>query len=164
MKRNPTSESGEAPAVVGRTAFLLTQVGTHAARRFAERVNELDLAPAHAGILRLVGHSRGLNQRQVADQLGLPASRLVGFVDDLEQLGLLTRERNPADRRNHALELTAKGQTVLTQVGGIAQQHGLELLDALTDDERRELHDLLERVAATCGLVPGVHPGYRTLP
>lgn len=33
-------------------AFLLTQVGTHAARRFAERVAELDITPPVAGLLR----------------------------------------------------------------------------------------------------------------
>jgi hypothetical protein len=34
-------------------AFLLAQVGAHAASKFAERLVELKLVPAHAGIFRI---------------------------------------------------------------------------------------------------------------
>ncbi len=164
MERNPDAAArDDTSAPVGRTAFLLTQLGTHAARRFAERVSELDLTPPHVGILRIVGQTPGLSQRQVADNLGLPPSRLVAIIDDLEKQQLLVRQPNPDDRRNHALALTAKGKRVLATIGGVAQEHGLEVLDTLDDDERRELHRLLERVAASCGLIPDVHPGYRAL-
>ena len=37
----------------GEPAFLLAQLGAHAASQFAERLRILDLAPADAGILRL---------------------------------------------------------------------------------------------------------------
>jgi len=34
---------------------------------------------------------------------------MVALVDDLEQLGLVRRERNPADRRAYMIRLTSEG-------------------------------------------------------
>lgn len=144
-------------------AFLLTQLGTHAARRFGERVAALDLTPPQAGLVRAVAQQPGRSQQALAAQLGTPATRLVALVDALEQRGLLERRRNPDDRRLYAVHLTAAGGELLGDLGRVAREHDDALLSALDRGERRILADLLARVAAEQGLTPGVHPGYRDL-
>ena len=144
-------------------AFLLTQLGTHAARRFGERVEALDLTPPQAGLIRAVAQAPGRSQQALAARLGTPATRLVALVDGLEQRGLLERRRNPDDRRLYAVHLTAAGRELLTDLGRVAREHDDALLTALAPDERRTLAQLLGRVAAEQGLTPGVHPGYRDL-
>ena len=59
------------------TAFLLAQVGAHAAANFAERLARLDLMPAHAGTLRVIHMNSGISQQALASMLRLPPSRLV---------------------------------------------------------------------------------------
>lgn len=145
-------------------AFLLTQLGTHAAQAFAARISELDLTPPQAGLLRAVAAAPGSSQQALADLLGTPATRLVALVDGLEQRGLLERRRNPADRRLHAVHLTGTGAALLADIGRVARAHDDAVLAALDGEERARLRDLLEKVAADQGLRPGVHPGYRTLP
>lgn len=145
-------------------AFLLTQLGTHAAGRFAERVAALDLTPPQSGLLRAVAAEPGRSQQALAAHMGTPPTRLVALVDGLEQRGLVERRRNPDDRRLYAVSLTAAGEALMTEVGRIASEHEDALLDALDADERAQLTRLLGRVAADQGLVDGVHPGYRTLP
>jgi DNA-binding MarR family transcriptional regulator len=145
-------------------AFLLTQLGTHAARRFGERVAALDLTPPQAGLVRAVGQEGGRSQQALAAVLGTPATRLVALVDALEQRGVLERRRNPDDRRLYAVHLTPAGEELLHDLGRVAAEHEAALLSALAPEERRALAELLGRVAAAEGLTPGVHPGYRDLP
>ena len=145
-------------------AFLLTQLGTHAARRFGERVAALDLTPPQAGLIRAVAQEGGRSQQALAAQLGTPATRLVALVDALEERGVLERRRNPDDRRLYAVHLTPAGEALRDDLGRVAGEHEDALLTALAPEERRTLAGLLGRVAAAEGLTPGVHPGYRDLP
>ncbi|MGC0417775.1 MarR family winged helix-turn-helix transcriptional regulator [Embleya sp. AB8] len=143
-------------------AFLMTQIGTHAANLFAQALAPLDLTPPQAGLLRMLAADPGRSQRALADALGMPQNRFVAFVDTLEQRGLVERRKNPEDRRLHALYLTPDGLALLGKVRGVAIAHEQRLLQALSEDEHRQLTALLRRVAAREGLHPGVHPGYRS--
>ena len=144
-------------------AFLLAQLGAHAASRFAERLSVLDLAPPHAGILRFVSASGGISQQALAGHLRILPSRLVILIDQLEERGLVERGSDPADRRSYALHLTDKGVETLKALGRLARDHQDELLVSLTTDERDALASLLRRVADQQGLRPGVHPGFARL-
>lgn len=145
------------------SAFLLAQLGAHAAARFAERLAPLDLTPPLAGVLRLVAREPGVSQRALARHLGAAPSRVVGLVDELEDRGLVARSRSEQDRRVHELRLTVEGEGVLTELSAVARAHDREITATLTADERRELRRLLGQLADACGLAPGVHPGYRRL-
>jgi DNA-binding MarR family transcriptional regulator len=142
---------------------LLAQVGAHAARQFAERLTPLKLTPPHAGILRRLVQSSGISQRELAAQLGMHASRLVGVVDEMESLGLIVREGNTDDRRTYSLQITPKGKQTLEEIGKVSRQHNDALLAALNPEERETLASLLQRVADQQGLIRGVHPGFSRL-
>ena len=146
-----------------RPAFLLAQVGAHAARKFAERLAELQLIPLDAGILRILGASPAITQQALATALGTQPGRLVALVDDLETKGLVERRENPDDRRSYALHLTETGRSTLEAIGRVGREHQQALLAALTEDEQRQLAALLQRIADEQGLAPGVHPGYARL-
>jgi DNA-binding MarR family transcriptional regulator len=141
-------------------AFLLAQVGAHAACLFAERLEPLSLKPSDAGIIRLLGQSDGLSQQALASLLRMHPSRLVSVVDDLETRGLLKRQERPGDRRSYALHLTAKGRAALADIGQTARAHNEAMCAGLTAEERDVLGNLLQRIAAQHGLAAGVHPGY----
>lgn len=144
-------------------AFLLAQLGAHAAARFADRIAELDLTPPQTGLLRAVALEPGRSQQALAGHLGMPPSRLVALVDGLAARGVLERRRNPEDRRLHALHLTPAGEELLGRIGRVAAAHEDDLTGGLDEDERASLRTLLGRVAEHQGLTPGVHPGYRRL-
>ncbi|HEY2468469.1 MAG TPA: MarR family transcriptional regulator [Terracidiphilus sp.] len=142
-------------------AFLLAQVGAHAANHFAQRLTPLDLLPQHAGILRMLAHTSGISQQDLALKLNMHASRLVGLVDTLEKRGLIERQSSASDRRVYALHLTEPGRQTLRQLGIIARAHDDATCEGLSQEERAHLFSLLERVAQQQGLTHGVHPGYR---
>lgn len=144
-------------------AFLLAQVGAHAAGRFAERLGALGLVPAHAGMLRLIDARSGINQQALSSMLGLPPSRLVALVDDLEERGLVERRSSSDDRRVYALHLTQKGREMLAHIADLSRQHDNAICTALTLAERDMLGGFLRRIADQQGLTPGVHPGLARL-
>jgi DNA-binding MarR family transcriptional regulator len=144
-------------------AFLLAQLGAHAATKFAERLAPLDFTPAHAGILRILGRRGPVTQQALAGILGMFPSRLVALMDQLESRGLIERRDHPDDRRSYALHLTEKGRVALQSIGRVAREHQKALLAALTVEEQRQLGQFLQRIADDQGLTRGVHPGYARL-
>jgi DNA-binding MarR family transcriptional regulator len=109
---SPISESSSARGGAS-PAFLLAQVGAHAAGKFAERLSVINLSPPHAGILRVVHTSGGISQQSLAEHLRILPSRLVVLIDELEERGMVERRADPADRRSYALHLTNKGRDTM---------------------------------------------------
>ena len=145
----------------GQAGFLLSQLGAHAAARFAERLVVLAISPADGGILRLLRFSAGISQQELSAKLQIHPSRLVAILDNLEKRRLVERKPNPADRRLYSLHLTREGGEMLQQISKLAREHQDALLAALTAEERATLTALLYKVADEQGLTRGVHPGYK---
>jgi DNA-binding MarR family transcriptional regulator len=144
-------------------AFLLSQLGHRSASVFADLIASIDLTPPHSGILRAIALEPGRSQQALSGQLGLLPSRVVAYVDELEDRGYVERRRNPDDRRLHALYLTALGKKILSKIGELGRQHERLMTAGLNTEQRDTLRQLLSVVAERQGLTPHVHPGYRTL-
>jgi len=80
-------------------AFLASQVGARSSRRWSERLRSIGLEARQVMLFWNVAIAEGRSQRQLADALGLPESRIVGLVDSLETDGYLERRTTPSDRR-----------------------------------------------------------------
>lgn len=150
------------PPPVG-AAFLLSQVGAHAALEFAKKLTEVHLKPHHAGILRLLGSNPGLSQQTLSDLLGIFPSQLVRFIDALEEKKFVERRDSPQDRRSYRLHLTSKGKTTLGKIGILTESLENELFASLSGREKHLMQELLERVAAHQRITPGVHPAYEQM-
>ena len=140
-------------------AFLLSQVGIHASRRFAERIATVDLNPPLFRVLNLVAAAEGRSQQAIAAAIEIPPSRMVALVDELEQRGLVERRPDPEDRRVRALFLTAKGKRCLARGRKIAADHEQELTAGMSAVDRKRLVALLQKIVDEQTLGKGVHPG-----
>jgi DNA-binding MarR family transcriptional regulator len=150
-----TSDSEPANSV----AFLLVLLGFYVSQRFGERLAPLGLEQRHAGMLFRLAENDGRSQQAIAALMGMNATRMVFLTDELEQLGLVERRRNPADRRSHALHLTEAGTAMLARVMEVAAAHEAEISAGLTETERGELLALLRRLAQDLGLTARGLPG-----
>jgi DNA-binding MarR family transcriptional regulator len=158
----PVNAAGPpAPREIG-LAFLLVQLGTHAARQFAERLAPLGVEPRHVGMLTRLAANEGKAQQAIGDLIGLNPTQMVFLVDELESRGFVERRRNPSDRRSYALYLTQAGRDMLAQVQDAGRGHEDQLAAPLSTAEREQLTALLRRVAHGQGLteqsLPGVSP------
>ena len=160
MPRQPSRLQEAAPArhLSHRAGFLLAQLGAHRHRRFAERLAPLDLHPRHFAMLSQLAVNEGQSQQALSRALGMHRSAMVALVDDLEQRGLAERRRDPVDRRAYTLFLTGAGHKLLADLEQLAEDDETDLLSALDPSERSQLISLLQRLAESQGLTPGIHP------
>ena len=141
-------------------AFYLSQLGGHSSREWSRRLARDGLEAREVMLFRFVALADGHTQRQVARAIGLPASRIVGLVDRLEERGWIERRSGAADRRTRTLHVTPAGQAVLDVVRRVSAEHEAAMTRGISQTERAQLLDLLRRLAAEQGLASGVHPGF----
>jgi len=103
------------------------------------------LRPRHLIALRLLSEHGPASQQGLADVLSLDPSNVVGLLNELEERGLVTRRRDPADRRRHIVELSAEGEKELSLANARLSCVEDDLLRALTTEERETLYRLLVR-------------------
>jgi DNA-binding MarR family transcriptional regulator len=141
-------------ALMRHTGFLISRMGMVAQKRFQERLDSLGLTTRMWGALNVLDHEGPVTQHALGKSIGMDPSSMVATIDELEARGLVERRRHPSDRRAHALHVTELGRTTLTQGRRLAKQAQDDLLAPLDAEERKQLHDLLLRLAlATKGEV-----------
>jgi DNA-binding MarR family transcriptional regulator len=70
-------------------------------------------------------------------------SILVTLLNPLEADGLVTRERDPSDRRRHLVTLTEAGERHLASASRAQKETEEALFASLDDDQREQLRTLL---------------------
>jgi len=133
--------------LVASATFLLKRLGFAAKERAMAAYEETGLHPYHHGILILLGEGSRETQGSIADALGYDRGQLVGLLDELEEQGLVERQRDPNDRRRHLVRLTPQGKRTLRRLRALSRQIEDEFLAPLGEKERANLHALLLRLA-----------------
>jgi DNA-binding MarR family transcriptional regulator len=133
--------------LVASATFLLKRLGFAAKERAMAAYEETGLHPYHHGILILLGEGSRETQGSIADALGYDRGQLVGLLDELEEQGLIERQRDPNDRRRHLVRLTPEGKRMLRRLRALSRQIEDEFLAPLSEKERANLHALLLRLA-----------------
>jgi DNA-binding MarR family transcriptional regulator len=146
--------------LVASSTFLLKRLGFTAKELSMKAYQETGLHPYHHGILTVLGERSLDTQGAIADALGYDRGQLVGLLDDLEERGLVERQRDPSDRRRHIVRLTPDGEKMLRRLRALSRQIEDEFLSPLSDEERAALHALLYRLAEKhdprCGPITAV--------
>jgi DNA-binding MarR family transcriptional regulator len=145
------------PSVFRSVGFTISTTGYAIAARFRELLAPFGLEPREFALLRSVAGSEGDSQQAIGERMNVAPSRMVAFVDSLEQRGLLERRQNPNDRRARALFLTDEGRELLGRAFQVAAEHERALSQDLTAAEREQLLELLGRIGARLGIPTDVH-------
>jgi len=118
-------------------------------RRAAEASKPGGLRPRHLRALGILREQGPQSQQGLGEVLSLDPSNVVGLLNELEERGLITRQRDPTDRRRHIVELSGRGEKALAAAYvrlGLVED---SLLGALSTEERVTLYHLLVRAAGT---------------
>ena len=86
------------------------------------RVTEAGMG-THPGEGRMLVHAArvgAVRQNVLAERMGIEAMTLSGFLDRLEEKGLVTRSADPADRRARMVEISPRRRRVLIEIRAIA--------------------------------------------
>jgi DNA-binding MarR family transcriptional regulator len=122
---------------------LLTRLGKQVYRRSTEEL--LGMHMRHLMALSYVRDHNGGPQQEIAEALCMDANNVVLLLNELEQLGYVSRLRDPSDRRRHLVGLTPVGNQALDDAELKQESIEDEVLQALDADERATLWQLLGR-------------------
>lgn len=116
----------------------------HGAR---QRLAPLGLTPGQGRALSMLERAGGpLRMAELAEVLRVVPRSATGVVEGLEELGLVRRETDPADRRSVLVSLTDAGRGTLDELAEARRQTAEDLFGALEPADQRRLLALLARL------------------
>jgi DNA-binding MarR family transcriptional regulator len=122
---------------------LLTRLAKQVYRRSSEDL--LGMHMRHLMALSYVRDHDGGPQQELAEALCMDANNVVLLLNELEELGFISRQRDPSDRRRHLVGLTSAGVKALNSAEHRQETIEDEVLGALDAEERATLWRLLGR-------------------
>jgi len=86
------------------------------------------------------------SQRELAETVGIKGATLTHHLDTMESAGLVTRRRDPANRRLHLVELTPAGDALFLRLRDAATAFDRRLRAGLSESDAGQLEALLTRL------------------
>ncbi|MEV0224838.1 MarR family transcriptional regulator [Streptomyces sp. NPDC050704] len=140
--------------ITDRVSFVLARLGRIAETEVRQALAEMGLKFSHAHVLGLLAERERLSQQALLEELKVDPSVLVTVLNGLENNGLVTRRRDPADRRRHVVEISDRGTALVVRADRAVRVAEAELFAGLEEQELTELRRLLRRIktwdASTC--------------
>lgn len=131
-----------------------TPVGLELARTARTVSRAFDDALAEAGgslpvwLVLLAMKTRNLaSQRELAEAVGIREATLTHHLNAMEAAGLISRQRDPANRRIHIVELTSAGDQMFMALRAAAIDFDERLRGGISEQEISRLRGLLARLA-----------------
>jgi MarR family transcriptional regulator for hemolysin len=130
-------------------------IGLHLARVTKTVSRAFDATLAEAGgslpvwliLVSLKARAHGA-QRELADAIGIEGATLTHHLNKMEAAGLVTRRRDPDNRRVHQVELTEAGDALFFSLLDRVRTFDEHLRTGFADGELAQLRDLLDRLSA----------------
>jgi MarR family transcriptional regulator for hemolysin len=97
-------------------------------------------------ILLALKTNENANQRELAEVVGIQGATLTHHLNAMEADGLVTRRRDPANRRVHVVELTDDGEAAFLQMRSAAVEFDRRLRGDLGNEELGRFADVLDRL------------------
>src|SRR5205814_3175324 len=98
-------------------------------------------------ILLSLKSGRPETQRELAKAVGIQGATMTHHLDALERTGLVTRTRDPSNRRVQRVELTQEGDAAFDRLRKVAVKFDQRLRTDLSDDELARVGDVLDKLA-----------------
>lgn len=74
------------------------------------------ISASHWIVLRILSEQGAINQLELGQRAGIPATTMVNALDGLELRRLIKRERDPSDRRKYYVSITNAGRALLMRL------------------------------------------------
>lgn len=128
-----------------RTGYLLVKLGEAINAQAEHALAPLGLRGKHLHVLTLASQQR-LSQQELAELIGMDRTSMVGVIDELERLGLATRQRDEADRRRYLIVPTEEAQDALRRSTEVLDAAEGQLFDELSPAESELLSAIVTRL------------------
>ena len=124
----------------------LNKVARTVSRAFDETLAEAGGSLPVWLVLIALKSSPPASQRDLAGKVGIQGATLTHHLDTMESAGLVTRRRDPANRRLHLVELTPAGDALFLRLRDAATAFDQRLRAGLSEGDVGQLEALLTRL------------------
>lgn len=111
--------------------------------RFRSVFEAYDIRPVQLTALTLLFDNMPLRQAALGKALEIKRANVVTLLDQLENRGLIMRQRTANDRRSHVLYLTQTGKALTTKLLSLHSKLEQDLANTLGETGLKKLVDLL---------------------
>ncbi|MEW2352401.1 MarR family transcriptional regulator [Spirillospora sp. NPDC029432] len=146
LERLLSGEGGPAADHVG-LGMLLAEAHNRSRERMNEALRPLGINVRGFAVLLALPLYGPVSQRELIGRIGIDKSTMFRLIDELEEGGLVARERAPRDRRAYSIVLTDRGEETLAEARRTAERVDGQVFGRLTAADRRTLAGLLRRLA-----------------
>jgi MarR family transcriptional regulator, transcriptional regulator for hemolysin len=126
--------------------LYLTRVSRIVSRAFDEALAEAGGSLPVWVVLISLKSGQTASQRELAGVVGIQGATLSHHLDAMESAGLVTRRRDPRNRRLHLVELTPDGDALFARLREVAFAFDQRLRAGLTEPDVGRLEALLARL------------------
>ena len=117
---------------VNRELFdALSSVNRKLRALFDARVKERGLTLSRARALFALSRRDGLNQRELAEELGIETPTIVRLLDGMEKQGFIERRVEVSDRRAKQIHMTERGRGIADEIDKLACEIRQQVLDGV---------------------------------
>ena len=124
----------------------LTRVSRTVSRAFDDTLAEAGGSLPVWLVLIALKTGQRASQRELAEAVGIQGATLTHHLNTMESAGLVTRRRDPANRRLHLVELTPAGDALFLRLRDAAMAFDRRLRAGLSEGEVSQLEALLTRL------------------
>lgn len=119
---------------------------------FEELRNSIEpfgIVPGQFPALLALWQQDGQTQRELVGKLDVEQATMANTLNRMERDGLITRREHPADGRARVIYLTEKAKAIRDDAYGAAAEVNANMLDDLSDEERSQFIDFMQRTIRT---------------
>jgi MarR family transcriptional regulator, transcriptional regulator for hemolysin len=126
--------------------LLLTRVSRTVSRAFDDALAQAGGSLPMWLVLISLKSGQLASQRELADAVGIQGATLTHHLNAMESAGLVTRRRDPENRRLHLVELTPAGDALFARMRDAAAAFNERLRTGLSRPDVVQLEELLTRL------------------
>jgi DNA-binding MarR family transcriptional regulator len=143
------SKKNEPSKLTDHVGYWMRLVSNNVSYSFARKLDASGVTVAEWVILReMYSKSDTTSPSEIAGITNLSRGAISKLVTRLLDKKLVTRKESTGDRRYQDIELTGQGRALVPKLVKLADQNDEAFFSCLPAQDRRELKDLLQRVAA----------------
>src|SRR5205814_2093719 len=137
---------GYPSVLAARVGFLLARAHLVAREKADRALDDIGISMKGFAALATLVSDGPMSQQRLSQRIRMDPATMVDVIDSLEQSGHIVRRRNPRDRREYALQTTAKGRALLLRAQSALVEAERKTVAGLSARETKLLLELLGRV------------------
>ena len=142
-----TNYEGSDEEVCSLNAFIklmrATETITYSLNKHLSKKN---LTTSQFGVLEALLHLGPLNQKTLGNKLLKSGGNMTLVIDNLQKEGLVERHQNPEDRRATLVNLTSKGEKLISEVFPNHMAQIVKQFSVLSNNEKKTLDRLCKKL------------------